>query len=110
MNVPSDNSSRELLLRDDHIAENQMFRCLEGRVLQRKESLPVREIPSRKLPFEAAYGVMMRREESECTRFNSVLVYGGRFVVACPTGTHFLPVSPTLDDIRCRSLATYARF
>ena len=73
-------------------AMNQMFRCLEGRVLLRKESLQVRDIPLRKLPFEAAHGVMMSRDESEWGRFNSVLVYGWRFLDACPAGFHLLPV------------------
>ena len=47
------------------IAKNQIFRCLEDRVVLPKESPLVRDIPSRKLPYEAAYGVMMSREESE---------------------------------------------
>ena len=80
---------------------NQKFKCLEGRVLIQKESLQARDIPSRKLPFEAAYGGMRSRDENEWARFNSILFYGWRFVVACPAGTHFLPVLPTLDDVRC---------
>ena len=27
--------------------------------------------------------------------------------MACPAGTHFLPVSPTLDDVRCHRPAIY---
>ena len=83
------------------IVKNQILRFLEDRVVLRKESPLVRDIPSRKLPYEAAYGVMMNREKSEWVKCNSFLVYGWRFVVACPAGTHFLPVSPTLDEVCC---------
>ena len=47
------------------IAKNQITRCLEDRVVLRKESLLVKDIPSRKLPYEADCGVMMLREKSE---------------------------------------------
>ena len=46
-------------------AKNQITRCLEDRVVLRKESLLVRDIPMRKLPYEAVCGVMMNREKSE---------------------------------------------
>ena len=83
---------------------NQKFMCLEGKVLLRKESLRVKDIPLRKLPLEAAYGGMLSRVENEWARFNSFSVYGWRFAVACPAGTHFLPVSPTLEDVCLLSL------
>ena len=47
------------------IVMNQINRRLEDRVMLRKESPPVKDIPSRKLPFEAGCGVMMLREMSE---------------------------------------------
>ena len=40
-------------------------RRLEDRAVLRKESPPVTDIPSPKLPFEAGCGVMMLREKSE---------------------------------------------
>ena len=33
------------------------------------------------------------------------LSHGFRFAVACPAGTHFFPVSPTLDNVCCRCTA-----
>ena len=54
------------------IVKNQILRFLEDRVVLRKESPLVRDIPSRKLPYEAAYGVMMSRDESEGVRVYSV--------------------------------------
>ena len=47
----------------------------EGRVALRKELLLVRDIPSRELPYEAAYGVMMSRDESEWVKSNSVVLF-----------------------------------
>ena len=47
------------------MAKNQINRRLEDRVVLRKESPPVRDIPLPKLPFEAGCGVMMLREKSE---------------------------------------------
>ena len=44
------------------MAKNQITRPLEDRVVLRKESLIVRDIPSRKLPFGC---VMRLREKSE---------------------------------------------
>ena len=38
------------------------------------------------------------------------LLHGLRFVAACPAGTHFLPVSPTPDDVCCLRSAEFARF
>ena len=58
-----------------------MFRCLEGRVVLRRESLLVRDIPSWKPPYEAAYGVMMSREESEWVSFNLIRFFGLRLEI-----------------------------
>ena len=55
------------------IARNRMFRCLGGRVVLLKESLLVRATLLRRPPYEAAYGVMMSRDESEWVRSNSVV-------------------------------------
>ena len=38
------------------------------------------------------------------------LVHGLRFVVACPAGTHFLPVSPTPDDVCCHGSANFCTY
>ena len=38
------------------------------------------------------------------------LTYGLRFVAACPAGTHFLPVSPTPDDVCCLGSANFCTF
>ena len=46
-------------------AKNQYNMHLEYRVVLRKDSLRVRDILTRKLPFEADCGVMMIREKSE---------------------------------------------
>ena len=46
-------------------AKSQYNRHLEYRVVLRKDSLRVRDIPSRKVPFEADCGAMMLREKSE---------------------------------------------
>ena len=47
------------------IVMNQIDRHLDDRVVLRKESPPVRDIPLPKLPFEAGCGEMMLREKSE---------------------------------------------
>ena len=47
------------------IVMNQIDRHLDDRVVLRKELLQVRDIPSRKLPFEVGCGEMMLREKSE---------------------------------------------
>ena len=38
------------------------------------------------------------------------LTHGLRFVEACPAGTHFLPVSPTPDDVCCLGSANFCTF
>ena len=38
------------------------------------------------------------------------LIHGLRFVAACPAGTHFLPVSPTPDDVCCLGSANFCTF
>ena len=51
------------------IARSLTFRCLGDRVVLLKESLLVRATPLRRPPYEAVYGVMMSRDESERTSF-----------------------------------------
>ena len=48
---------------------------LGGRVVLLKESLLVRATLLRRPPYEAAYGVMMTRDESEWVRSNSFLEF-----------------------------------
>ena len=38
------------------------------------------------------------------------LCHGLRFVEACPAGTHFLPVSPTPDDVCCLRSANFCTY
>ena len=58
-------SAHRRLMRLLLMNQNLITRRLEDRVLLRKESLLVKDIPPRKPSSEAGYGVMMLREKSE---------------------------------------------
>ena len=49
---------------------------VSGRQSVATERIQVSDIPSRKLPFEVAYGGMLSRDDNEWAGLNSILVYG----------------------------------